>query len=164
MRTSSIVRLLIMGVILIALFVPLAMTSGIVAERTLRRDGVANEIACDWAGSQSVAGPVLSVPYRYSWIDANGHKLTATTRHYVLPESLGIDGTLETQLRKRSIFKVPVYTASLRMRGSFKPPRLDDVQPPPDVVLWNEATLHLGVADPRGIARAVDVTWDGQAR
>jgi len=50
------------------------------------------------------------------------------------------------------------------MRGSFKPPRLDDVQPPPDAVLWNEATLHLGVADPRGIARAVDVTWDGQAR
>jgi inner membrane protein len=59
---------------------------------------------------------------------------------------------------------VPVYTAVLKMRGSFKPPSFGDVQPPPDAVLWNEATLHLGVADPRGIARAVDVTWNGQVR
>jgi inner membrane protein len=164
MRTSPIVRLFLMGMILVGLCVPLAMTRGVVAERTSRRDDVANEIARDWAGVQSIAGPVLSVPYRYSWTDANGRKLTATARHYVLPDSLAIDGTLETQVRKRSIFGVPVYTASLKMRGSFRPPKLRDVQPPPDEVLWEEATLHLGVADPRGIARSVDVTWNGQAR
>ena len=164
MRTSPMLRLVVMGMILIALLVPLAMTSGVVAERTSRRDNVANEIARDWAGAQSIAGPLLSVPYRYSWIDATGRRQTATTRHYVLPESLAIDGTLETQVRKRSIFGVPVYTASLAMRGTFRPPKLADVQPPADSVLWNEATLHLGVADPRGIARAVDVTWNGEVQ
>ena len=45
MRTSPMLRLVVMGMILIALLVPLAMTSGVVAERTSRRDNVANEIA-----------------------------------------------------------------------------------------------------------------------
>jgi inner membrane protein len=157
-------RLILMGVILIALCVPLAMMSGVVAERTSRRDSVANEVARDWAGAQAIAGPVLSVPYRYSWTDASGRKQIATTRHYVLPDVLAIEGTLDTQVRKRSIFGVPVYTAKLKMRGSFRPPKLADLQPPPEAVLWDEATLHLGVADPRGIARAADVTWNGQVR
>lgn len=164
MRTSPMLRLAIMGVILIALTVPLAMTSGVVAERTSRRNSVASEVSHDWGGAQSLAGPVLSVPYRYSWTDANGRKQSATRRHYVLPESLAIDGTLEPQVRSRSIFSVLVYTARLKVRGSFRPPTLREAQPAPDAVLWNEATLHLGVADPRGIARAADLTWDGKVR
>ena len=164
MRTSPMLRLSIMGVILIALTVPLAMTNAVVGERTSRRDSIASEVSHDWGGAQAIAGPVLSVPYGYSWIDANGRKQTATIRHYVLPESLAIEGTLDPQVRRRSIFNVLVYTARLKMRGSFRPPQLRDLQPPPDAVLWGEATLHLGVADPRGIARAAEVTWDGRSR
>jgi inner membrane protein len=157
-------RLAIMGVILIALTVPLAMTNAVVGERTSRRDSVASEVSHDWGAPQAIAGPVLSVPYGYSWVDANGRKQAATIRHYVLPESLAIEGTLEPQVRRRSIFNVLVYTARLKMRGRFRPPQLRDLQPPPDAVLWDQATLHLGVADPRGIAQAADVTWDGRSR
>ena len=69
------------------------MTSGVVAERTSRRDNVANEISPRLGRSAVDRGPVLTVPYRYSWIDANGHKqIDSDDDHYVLPETLEIDG------------------------------------------------------------------------
>ena len=45
MKTSPMVRLLIMGVILMALNVPLTMMCGVVGERTARRNSVAAEVS-----------------------------------------------------------------------------------------------------------------------
>ena len=45
MKTSPIVRLLVMGVILVALNVPLTMMCGVVSERTARRNQVAAEVS-----------------------------------------------------------------------------------------------------------------------
>ena len=70
MRTSPIARLLIMGVILMMLNVPLTMMCGVVGERASRRNQVVSEVSGSWGGEQTVGGPVLSVPYRYSWTDS----------------------------------------------------------------------------------------------
>jgi inner membrane protein len=162
MRTSPMLRLLIMGAILVALNVPLTMMCGVVAERAERRDGVISEVSRDWGGAQTIAGPILSIPYRYSWADSNGRAQSTVATYHVLPDSLTINGTIEPQVRQRSIFTVLVYTASLKIEGSFRPPRLSDARPAPGTILWDEAIVSFGVSDPRGIARALDVTWDGQ--
>jgi inner membrane protein len=162
MRTSPIVRMVVMGLLLFALNVPLTMTCGLVSERASRRDAVVQEIRRDWGGSQTVSGPVLSVPYRHSWTDAQGRAQSATSLYHFLPDALEIDGTIEPGERKRSLFTVIVYTARLKIRGRFAPPRLADFKPTPDAVMWSDATLSVGVSDPRGIARAGDVTWNGK--
>ena len=95
MQTSPILRLLVMGVLLIALNVPLTMMCGVVGERAARRNGVVREVSGDWGGEQTISGPVLSIPYRHSWIDSNGREQTATEFYHFLPESLEIDGTIE---------------------------------------------------------------------
>lgn len=162
MKTSPMMRLLIMGIILMALNVPLTMMCGVVNERAARRNAVVQEVSADWGGAQTIGGPVLSVPYRYSWTDSAGRVQSSTALHHFLPEALDIDGAIDPQERKRSLFTVIVYTARLKMRGTFRPPRLSDIRPVPDAVLWDRATISLGVSDPRGIARAIDVTWNGQ--
>ena len=63
MKTSPIIRLFVMGVILVALNVPLTMMCGVVGERTARRNQVAAEVSESWGGAQTVGGPVLTVPY-----------------------------------------------------------------------------------------------------
>jgi inner membrane protein len=153
--------MLVMAVLLFALNVPLTMTCGLVSERASRRDAVAQEIERDWGGFQTVSGPVLSVPYRYSWSDAPGMPQSETRFYHFLPETLEIDATLEPAARRRSLFTVIVYTARLKIRGRFAAPRPSDFKAPADAVRWSEATVSVGISDPHGIARAVDVTWNG---
>ncbi len=133
-----------MGLLLFALNVPLTMMCGLVSERASRRDAVVQEIRRDWGGSQTVSGPVLSVPYRHSWTDAQGRAQSATSLYHFLPDALAIDGTIEPGERKRSLFTVIVYTARLKIRGRFAPPRLADFKPTPDAVMWSDATLSRG--------------------
>ena len=162
MKTSPMARLLIMGVILVALNVPLTMMCGVVSERTARRNQVAAEVSESWGGAQTIGGPVLTVPYRYTWTDGAGQLESAMTSFNFLPETLEIDGVIEPGERKRSLFTVIVYTAKLKVRGRFAPPKMNDIRPLPDVVLWDRASVSLGVADPRGIGRAIDLNWNGQ--
>ena len=162
MKTSPMIRLLIMGVILMALNVPLTMMCGVVGERAARRNAVVSEVSGNWGGAQTIAGPVLSVPYRYSWMDSAGRVQSAASSYHFLPELLEIDGVIDPGERKRSLFTVIVYTAKLKVRGRFSPPRMTDIRPVPDMILWDRASVSLGVGDPRGIARAIDLTWNGR--
>ena len=164
MRTSPIARLLIMGVILMMLNVPLTMMCGVVGERASRRNQVVSEVSGNWGGEQTIGGPVLSVPYRYSWTDSSGRLQSSASSFHFLPEALEIDGTVNPGERKRSLFTVVVYTAKLKLRGRFAPPRMGDVRPVPDLIHWDRATISLGVGDPRGIARAIDLNWNGQSQ
>lgn len=162
MKTSPTLRLLIMGVILMALNVPLTMMCGIVDEREARRNEVAAAVQSGWGDAQTIGGPVLSVPYRWSWTDSTGRVQSTTATYHFLPEQLEIDGVVDPSTRKRSLFTIVVYTSRLKIRGRFAPPQMSSVRPAPDIILWEKATVSLGVGDPKGIARAVDVNWNGQ--
>jgi inner membrane protein len=162
MKTSPVLRLIIMGVLLLALHVPLTMMCGIVSERTARRDAVVSEVSGNWGNAQTVNGPVLTVPYRHSWEDSQGRRQTSIAYYNVLPESLEVMGSVDAGERRRTLFAVIVYTAHLKLRGRFGHPTLKDLRPIPEEVLWDQATVNLGVTDPRGIARAITLSWNGQ--
>jgi inner membrane protein len=164
MKTSPMARLLIMGVILVALNVPLTMMCSVVNERTARRDHVAAEVSESWGGAQTIGGPVLTVPYRYSWTDGSGRAESVVASYHFLPETLEIDGIVEPGERRRSLFAVIVYTAKLKLRGRFAPPKMADLRPAPETILWDRASISLGISDPRGIARAIEMNWNGQGQ
>ncbi|MEM1008437.1 MAG: cell envelope integrity protein CreD, partial [Myxococcota bacterium] len=72
--------------------------------------------------------------------------------HMVLPATLNIQGEILTQRRYRGIYRVPVYTAKLRGKGSFVVPSwLKDAR-------IQKPYLAFGVLDNRGI-RKMNVTW-----
>jgi inner membrane protein len=162
MRTSPIARLGIMGLLFLVLLVPLTMMYSVVSERTSRRNQVAWELTGEWGGSQIIGGPVLVVPYRHSWNDSYGRVQQGTAYAFFLPETLAIEGTLTPAEKRRTLFKVTVYTAGLKIRGRFAPPDLAQAKPAAEEVLWNEATVSLGVSDPKGISRKFDLVWNGQ--
>ncbi len=164
MRTSPILRMVVMGVLLMALNVPLTMMCGVVSERAARRDSVVREVSTDWGGAQIVGGPVLSIPYRYSWTDTSGRAQSATSYYHFLPETLAIEGTIDPGERRRSLFTVVVYTARIKLRGQFAAPRLPDLKPTPDAILWDSAAVSLGISDPHGIARVGELTWNSKPR
>jgi len=76
MRNSATARLVVMMLLTSALLIPIAWVQVIVSERAGRRDVAAAEIGTTWGGPQLVAGPVLAVPYEYTWPDSSGRRST----------------------------------------------------------------------------------------
>ena len=162
LRSSVVVKLVVMGVLMLFLLVPLAMVQSVITERAGRRNEVAEEVSTTWGAAQTIAGPVLVVPYRCTTTDANGKQIQTINRASFLPEVLDVQGAADTDERKRSLFKVVVYKARVKMSGRFAPPDMTSITRPGTEPLWSEATINLGITDPRGIARRIALKWNGQ--
>ena len=162
MRNSATARLMVMGGLALALAVPLTWVYSIVSERASRRDAAVVEVSNTWGGPQIVGGPVLSVPYTVAWIDGNGRPQRSVNRACVLPRDLQVDGRLATETRKRGIFEVAVYRATVKVTGRFVRPDLEWIRPAPERIDWDQAVVLLGISDPRGVVRRATLNWRGQ--
>lgn len=162
MRNSAVARLAVMGILAMTLLVPLTWVYSIVTERASRRDAAVTETSGTWGGPQVIGGPVLSVPYSTTWIDGAGRQQRSLCRVNFLPRDLQIDGTVVPQIRSRGIFDVVVYRTELKITGRFTRPDVQWIRPAPEHVDWDQATVSIGVVDPRGLTRRASLKWRGQ--
>jgi inner membrane protein len=162
MRTSAIARLIVMGGLAVFLLVPLIWVWTIVAERAARRNEAVRDVSATWGGPQTIAGPVLTVPYTTVWTDASGRQQRGTGRAHFLPRQLRVDGTLDARTRTRGIFHVIVYHGTLKMDGRFARPDMSWIRPAPDSIDWQGATVSVGVSDPKGLSERVALRFAGQ--
>ena len=171
-RDSKLVKVIGVGILVLLLLIPLAMVRGLVGERQQRQLSVEQELAAIWGAAQTVAGPVLSIPYdslcEVQTTAANGQVVTSfqpceKIGHF-LPETLSVDGPVTPELRSRGIFDVVVYRTDLRLQGTFAPPKFDEMARdaavgarPIDKVHWKRTSLSVGIPDLRGIRDQVDL-------
>ncbi|HXW07797.1 MAG TPA: cell envelope integrity protein CreD [Vicinamibacterales bacterium] len=163
MLRSPMARLVVMIILMVGLMVPLLMIYALVYDRTTMRSQAAETFQREWGGTQTLAGPVLTIPYRHAWRDAQGVAHEKTERFFLLPESVAFEGTVEPEVRARGIFEIVVYTARLKVTGRFPKPDLSQTRPSPTIVDWAAATVDIGISDPRGIARGIVIAIDGRA-
>jgi inner membrane protein len=160
LRDSVLFKMIVTGLLILALLIPLGMVSGLIRERSERRDSVVTEIGRTWGGAQVVAGPVLTVPYLAHGKDDKGNATVWTELARFLPETLEMDGRLSPELRKRGIYEVPVYRVeNLHSSGTFLKPGFTEWRIAPNDVLWDQAWLSIGVSDMRGIRSGVRLVW-----
>src|SRR5687767_10752614 len=94
LRDSVLFKMIVTGLLILALGIPLMMVRGQIRERQQRRDSVVSEVASTWGRAQTLGGPVLTVPYLVHSKDEKG-KITTWTQHaHFLPETLKVDGRL----------------------------------------------------------------------
>ena len=161
MRNSAMARLMVMAVLGILLLVPLTWVGSIVSERATRRAQAVEEVSGTWGGPQTIGGPVLVVPYIVTWVDNYGRTQRSTARAFFLPKTIQVDGQVATELRRRGIFEVPVYRTTLKVSGVFARPALDWIRPVPKQIDWDQASLQVGLGDPRDVARRAALQWRG---
>jgi inner membrane protein len=53
------------------------------------------------------------------------------------------------------VFEAVVYRAHLTMKARFQPIALDQLAPRPTDVIWDEAAMDIGVADPKGVDQRI---------
>lgn len=163
--STPLARLVLLLILVAVLLVPLGMIGGVVHERSARRAEAVADITASWSGAQAIVGPVLRIRCveRHTSQDEKGwvREQQTSSPLYVLPDRLQIDAGLRTEIRRRGLFDVPVYAASLNLRGHFARPQLSDCPGRATSIEWDSAELLLGLREPRGLHADARLEWNG---
>lgn len=168
LRQSQLLRLLALGLLALLLLIPVNWVRQLIAERSVRQLEAAEEVVSKWGRTQTLAGPALVVPYQKRRIerDRAGTEFEKTElRHLViLPDVLQVHTTVESELRHRGIFVVPVYRLKLDVDGAFSLPDLKTLDVDPSSLDWPRARVVVGLTDARAIQNRAVLTWNGEER
>lgn len=169
-RHFATLKLFLIGFLGLLLLVPLMMVSSTVDERKSRHDEAVEEVGKSWGAPQTIAGPVLVVPVRQTWIEktADAGKVVERAEQriinaYFFPEDLSVDATVKSERRKRGIFEAVVYTGDVTLEGRFTRPDFSNFDFGDHVILWNQAFVAVAVSDLRGTRGRVALEWAGSS-
>jgi len=173
MQRALLWKIALVGVVAALLQIPVGMIRGLVAERKQLRDSVIAEIGRSSSEPQRITGPVLYVPWTRRIVDAttitdeSGHSRTARKERIerglvaLLPDTLGIEGSIDLQEKHRGIYKAHIYTLRATLRGAFTLPPGLGVAEGAGTLEWGRAQLALGILHTRGIREPVQIEWSG---
>ncbi len=168
MRTYSLaqhgqfIRIIAIGFLILITQIPVAWIESLVEERRHTRDRVVADITQKWGTHQEIVGPHIVLPYvipgksnAQGWIekDRTGH-IT------IMPSQFSVDAEIDSEIRHRSIYGIPIYRAKVRAQGRFDllaiQAEYDDGQ---RQLLWDRAVLNVGISDPKGIKNKASLHW-----
>lgn len=140
-------KLIVIGVVLLALQIPTLMIYSLNRERMETRREAVEEIFAQWSRAQQLSGPVLRIPYLNA--DRNRDYLA------VLPDRLQIRGDLTPEIRYRGIHQAVLYRGDFTVSGDFDLPRdlIAALLPTHATLLPGEAELVFGLSDPKGLSK-----------
>ena len=151
--TIKMILLAIMGLFLLA---PLEMIKSIIRERQKNSENIKKEIAFQWAGQQTISGPVLNIPLKIYPAKKDADPYTSV--FHLMPETLIIQGDVKTEIRHKSIYQAVVYTTDMKISGEFDIPEINSGER--SEILWNEAYYTIGISDNRGLKGGVSIKAD----
>jgi inner membrane protein len=155
-QESIMVKLLSIGFLVLILLIPSSWIESLIIERQSRADGVMNEVASKWSGSQTLSGPVLVIPYKRQEVIDRGKQGIEIIEHvekaYFLPDKLDITGDVTPTTLNRGIFDAVVYSAALHVKSEFSQPDFKSLNIKDESVQWKDAYLTFGITDLRGIS------------
>jgi inner membrane protein len=139
-------------------------------DRQSRSSEARASIAEGWGGAQTIAGPLLIIPYSTAvteTVEENGKKVTRKRfeeEELILsPDRSDIRTVINPERRKRSIYETVVYEAGLTGEARFILP--DDLERrgiPVDALILDRAQLRFGLSDVRGLqGGSTKVSLDG---
>lgn len=160
LRASVTFKLLFVGFLVLLLLIPMGMIESVIYERNHLYLSAKQDIMNAWGREQTVGGPILTLPYRIPYTDDKGIERVRHALAHFLPERLQVRGRLDTQMRYRGIYEVPVYIATLELGGRFSAPDLARLGIAPGDVDWDEAFLSVAVTDARGIEESMTLRSD----
>jgi len=163
-RNSHLLKILLVGFLILLLQLPIASIRGVIRERQQTRDEALEEVMSKWGRNQRVAGPAIIVPYVKRWTepdkDGKPQPRSMVVHASFLPETLSIEGHIESERRHRGIYEIPVYRMALEVAGRFARPDLAQWAIAPEDVLWERAYLSVLISDARAITEQSALSWN----
>lgn len=163
-RNRLSLKIILIGLLILILFIPLSMIKGVISERSEIVSTATQEVQLKWGEAQTVIGPILSIPF-YDNREEPAEDGTITKSRKILnylnilPETLNISGNIKTEELKRGLYDIVVYTTPLEIKGRFILPEEFSI----DNLLFNDASISIGLTDLRGLSEQVEVQWGDSA-
>lgn len=149
-------KILFLVILTLVLLIPDAIIYGTISERENRQNETMHQISRQWSSSQTIIGPVLTIPYR---LPVNGRDTTGIVT--VLPSALDYDATLKSQTLRRGIYEDVVYNGDVTISGTFDLSSMRPAEIPLSALLPDRAHVVIGVTDLRGIEKISDFHFAG---
>lgn len=165
------VKLAIAVLLALALMVPLLMVYTLVWDRQSQAETAQSAIGQGWGGSQTIAGPVVVIPYRATMAETvteNGRDVTRNVTRirelFLSPLANQADVTIKPERRKKAIYETVVYESRIAGAARFTlPADLARYGVTRDMLLLDRAEVRLGISDARGLIDGNSLTVNGAA-
>ena len=162
LRDSITAKSLMIALLILIMLIPTSMIRRLINEREITRDDVVNEISTKWGRQQTLAGPVISIPYKAHY--KRGDEIIERIGYaHFLPDTLQIDGNISPEIRSRGIYNIIAYNSLLHFHASFDQIDFSGLQIKPEDVLWNENYVSIGITDMKGINEPIRIRANDQA-
>lgn len=153
------------------LAIPLITVWALVYDRQNQSETARASIAEGWGGPQTIAGPLLVIPYlgqTTETVEEGGKQVTRTKSVWreltLAPETVKLDTALKPDKRQRSIYEAVVYQAAVNGRARFAmPANLGRFGVDGAALALDRAELRFGVSDARGLVGSPRVAIDAKA-
>jgi inner membrane protein len=153
--SNLLTRAAILGMLTLALKIPLGLVGGVIDDRQMHESEAMRKVTESWGKAQVFTGPMMVLPFKRFSDGRDNRALT------LLPEKLSIDGQIRPEQRRRGLFAVTVYTATLDVVAEFPLKAVRDILVEGRGIDWTAARLDIGLTDPKAISAAT-VEVDGQ--
>lgn len=154
------IKAVIIAALILGLMIPTIFISNLVQERKYRQKEVVDEVSSKWASPQLLSGPYLNLPYQVTTVNSD-KKISVTINELtILPDNISVNGKVNHEIRKRSIYEVILYRADLNSEGIFNFKLPEDIKP--EQVKWDEASICYGLSDFKGIEEKLIVDFNGK--
>ncbi len=151
--------LLIIG-LTVLLLIPTFFINTLVQERMSRQKEAFREISSKWAETQTISGPILSIPYMEYFKDSIGNIHKEKKYIHILPDKLTVNGEVFPEKRYRGIYEIVVYSSKLEIGGIFSGLTAGNPGIAAENILFDQAFVALGITDLRGIEENITLNWN----
>jgi inner membrane protein len=154
-------KLLLVCGLVVLMSVPAALVFALLLDRTHRAEQVTSEVGKLMGGPQTFLGPVIAVPYQVP-SQTQGQPPTQGV-YVVFPAQGRASVSAASEVRRRSLFHVPVYHADIAFAASFDLEGATSSAPAGTVFDWTRAQLLVAASNLSGAQSDVAFTAAGKA-
>lgn len=139
-------KILYMALITLGLMIPDLIIYGVASDREDSQDEAISSVSKSWSGPQTLAGPILSIPYRYKH---DNETVAGTVK--LLPSKLDVTADVNAQTLNRGIYEASVYSGRIDMSGSISLDDLEAAGVPMYAMQFDRAKVTVGIGDLKGL-------------
>ncbi len=153
-------KLIVVCGLAVFMTIPALFVEALIQDRKDRAADVTKEISNYVGGQQVFLGPTLAIPYdipAQSSADSAKHGM-----YLVFPAQGSATVRTTTEERRRSLFRVPVFQADLKLDSAFDLTGVPAAAPLGAVLNWDRAEIVVGVSDARGALSDALLTLGGK--
>ncbi|HDR2526897.1 cell envelope integrity protein CreD [Enterobacter ludwigii] len=153
----------LLGCILL-LLVPLFMVSNLISERESYRNDVEHSLRQSTSGPQKLVGPLIAIPVTevfYKLEDEKKVEYKKSYLHFILPESLLVEGNQRVESRSIGIYDGQIWKTDLKIKAQFSTEKMAQLKG--ETMTLGQPFLVIGVGDARGIGTVKVAKINGEA-